>query len=94
MTWLRRAEPAGAPAAVLTDMELALLDRTAPAPRPGQTRDLDFYIVAVARLCGYLARKNDAPPGTTILWLGFSRLAHFVIGFEAVQTSPDGQTCG
>ena len=94
LTWLRRAEPAGAAAAVFTDTELALLDRTAPAPRPSQTRDLDFYIVAVARLGGYLARKHDAPPGTTILWRGFSRLTDLVIGFEAAKLHLGGETCG
>ncbi len=39
MTMLRRAEPAGAPAAIFGDTELALLERTAPAlkrkPTPG-----------------------------------------------------------
>ncbi|WP_460021653.1 IS4 family transposase [Magnetospira thiophila] len=83
MTWLRRTEPASTPRAVFTDTELALLDRTAPATRPGQARNLDFYIVAVARLGGYLARRHDPPPGTTVLWRGFSRLADLVMGFEA-----------
>jgi hypothetical protein len=94
MTMLRRAEPAGAPAAVFTDTELALLDSTKVTTKSGQTRDLDFYLTAVAKLGGYLARKHDAPPGTTVLWRGFSRLADLVIGFEAAQTSPNGQTCG
>ncbi|MFN3499102.1 MAG: hypothetical protein ACK40A_11935 [Pannonibacter indicus] len=93
MTWLRRAEPAREPAAVFTDTEMALLDRTAPEPRSGQRRDLDFYIVAVARLGGYLARKHDAPPGTIVLWRGFSRLADLVIGFEAA-VQPEQNTCG
>lgn len=83
MTRLGRTEPAGAPNAVFTETELALLDRAAPAPRPEKRRDLDFYIVAVARLGGYLARQRDAPPGTIVLWRGFARLADLVIGFEA-----------
>lgn len=93
MTWLRRAAPASEPAAIFTDTEITLLDRTAPEPRSGQTRDLDFYIVAVARLGGYLARKHDAPPGTIILWRGYSRLADLVIGFEAA-AKPEKNTCG
>ena len=48
MTWLRRAAPASESAAIFTDTEITLLDRTAPEPRSGQMRDLDFYIVAVA----------------------------------------------
>ena len=50
MTMLRRAEPASAPAAIFADTELALLERTIPALKPGQTRDLNFYLTAVARL--------------------------------------------
>ncbi|MBP7002265.1 MAG: hypothetical protein KBB57_12090 [Amaricoccus sp.] len=38
-------------------------------------------MMRVARLGGYLARRNDAPPGTTIMWRGFSRLADLVDGF-------------
>ena len=92
MTMLRRAAPAGAPAAIFADTELALLERTTPAPKPGQTRDLDFYLTAVARLGGYLARRHDPPPGTIILWRGFSRLADLIIGFEAA-LRPDDKTC-
>lgn len=39
------------------------------------SRDLEFYVRAVARLGGYLDRAFDAPPGTTVIWRGFSRLA-------------------
>ena len=93
MTMLRRAEPVGDPAAVFTDTELALLDSIKGTTKSGQTRDLDFYLTAVARLGGYLARRNDPPPGTTVLWRGFSRLADLVIGFEAAIRSDDN-TCG
>ena len=93
MTMLRRAEPTGAPAAIFADTELAMLERTTPALKPGQTRDLDFYLTAVARLGGYLARRHDPPPGTIILWRGFSRLADLVIGFEAA-LRPNDKTCG
>jgi hypothetical protein len=93
MTMLRRAEPNCAPAAIFADTELVVLERTTPALKPGQTRDLDFYLTAVARLGGYLARRHDPPPGTIILWRGFSRLADLVIGFEAA-LQPDDKTCG
>jgi hypothetical protein len=93
MTWLGRTEPAGAPAAVFTDAELALLDHTSPAPRPDRTRDFAFYLTAVARLGGYLARRHDPPPGTTVLWRGFSRLADLVIGFDAAEQRCT-TTCG
>ena len=93
MTMLRRAEPVGDPAAVFTDMELTLLARTAVAKNASQSHDLEFYLTTVARLGGYLDRQSDPPPGTTVLWRGFSRLADLVIGFEAAIRS-DNKTCG
>jgi hypothetical protein len=93
MTMLRRAEPNCAPAAIFADTELVVHERTTPALKQGQTRDLDFYLTAVARLGGYLARRHDPPPGTIVLWRGFSRLADLVIGFEA-GFQPDDKTCG
>ena len=68
MTMLRRAEPNCAPAAIFADTELVVLERTTPALKPGQNCDLDFYLTAVARLGGYLARRHDPPPGTIVLW--------------------------
>ena len=34
-------------------------------------------------LGGYLDRNNDPPPGTTVIWRGFSRLADLTDGFQA-----------
>ena len=93
MTRLGRTEPAGTPASVFTADELAVLDHTSPPPRPNQMRDFVFYLTAVARLGGYLARRHDPPPGTITLWRGFSRLADLVIGFEAALRTDD-KTCG
>jgi len=61
--------------------------------RKKTSANLDFYLTAVARLGGYLARRHDPPPGTIILWRGFSRLADRVIGLEAA-LGPDDKTCG
>jgi len=72
---------------------MAVLDGKCPEPKPGKRRDLDFYMTAVARLDGYLARRHDPPPGTTVLRRGFSRLADLVSGFEFA--NPDmAKTCG
>ncbi len=32
-------------------------------------------ILLIARLGGYLNRKNDAPPGHQVIWEGYTRLA-------------------
>lgn len=93
LTWLKRIEPVGSPASVFTHIEMMLLNRSSPPPRGDQTYDINFYITAVARLGGYLARRNDPPPGTIILWRGFSRLADLVVGYE--HAGHDGLTiCG
>jgi hypothetical protein len=81
MTMLRRGNPDAAPEAVFTDVELEFLDRSAPDAGPGDTRNLDFYMIRVARLGGYLARRHDAPPGATVMWRGLSRLADLIEGY-------------
>ncbi|WIJ25692.1 IS4 family transposase [Devosia sp. RR2S18] len=85
LTILRRRSPAASPAAVFTDIECRLLERSMPERKRGNTRNLDFYITAVARLGGYLDRSSDAPPGTTVVWRGFSRLADLVEGARIAQ---------
>lgn len=93
LMWLRRLEPAGSPASVFTHTEMALLIRSNPPPSGSQSYDINFYMTAVARLGGYLARRNDPPPGSIVLWRGFSRLADLVVGYQL--GGHDGlQTCG
>ena len=64
-----------------------------PENRKSATRDLAFYMTAIARLGGYLDRASDAPPGTTIIWRGFIRLADLVEGFQIANLRPQ-PTCG
>jgi hypothetical protein len=90
MTMLRRESPTASPNAVFTETEIALLDRTSPTGPQDGNRNLDYYMIAVARLGGYLARRNDAPPGTTVIWRGFSRLTDIVQGFTAATTQDSG----
>jgi hypothetical protein len=81
MTMLRRGDPDAAPSAVFTDVEIEFLNSSSPDTEPGVPRNLDFYMIRIARLGGYLARRHDAPPGTTIMWRGFSRLADLIEGY-------------
>ena len=72
---------------------MALLIRSSPPPSGSQSYDINFYMTGVARLGGYLARRNDPSPGTIVLWRGFSRLADLVVGYQL--GGHDGlQTCG
>ena len=48
-------------------------------------KNLTFYMTAIARLGGYLDRKSDPPPGTTVMWRGFSRLSDLDEGFRSAQ---------
>jgi transposase-like protein len=42
---------------------------------------------SAARLGGYLDRNSDPPPGTTVIWRGFTRLSDLGEGFRAAKTS-------
>lgn len=88
MTMLRRGSPDADPAAVFTRAELEFLQQASADADPTATRNLDFYMIRVARLGGYLARRHDAPPGASIMWRGFSRLADLVAGFAAGKGQP------
>ena len=91
VTWLTMLgrETAGAePAAVFTDAERHLLEQATPERKRQTSRDLAFHVRAVARLGGCLDRASDAPPGTTVIWRGFSRLADLVEGAR-IATPPE-----
>jgi hypothetical protein len=87
LTIFRRQAPTTAPAAVFTETERVLLERKMSSSRKSATRDLAFYMTAVARLGGYLDRNSDPPPGTTVIWRGFTRLSDLDEGFRAAKTS-------
>jgi hypothetical protein len=91
LTMLSREAPEAPPAAIFTDAERRMLELATPGRKRQEPRNLDFYVRAVARLGGYLDRASDAPPGTTVIWRGFSRLADLVEGAR-IATPPD--TCG
>ncbi|WP_322864749.1 IS4 family transposase (plasmid) [Aquicoccus sp. G2-2] len=93
LTMLSREAPKASPAAVFTDAERHLLERTTPESKQKLPRDLDFFFRSLARLGGYLDRTSDAPPGTTVIWRGLSRLADLLEGARIAESSPSG-TCG
>ena len=84
---LSRGTQSASPAAVFTEAECGLLERATPGRKRDDPRDLDFYVRAIARLGGYLDRAADPPPGTTVIWRGFSRLADLVEGAR-IATNP------
>lgn len=89
LTMLSRKVPVSNPAAVFTEDERNLLESVTPKRKRQTQHDLQFYVRALARLGGYLDRASDAPPGTTVIWRGFARLADLVEGAR-LATSPPG----
>ena len=88
LTMLSREAPKASPDAVFTNTERSLLERATPERKRNVLRDLNFYIRAVARLGGYLDRTSDAPPGTTVIWRGLSRLADLAEGVRIAEAQP------
>jgi hypothetical protein len=43
---------------------------------------VSHYLLATARLGGYLARAKDPPPGNIMTWRGLTRLMDIHLGFE------------
>lgn len=82
MTMLTRASPNAPPETALTPTETDLLDRLVPdkKTRLEGHRHLGHYMLKIARLGGYLARKHDAPPGNLVIWRGLSRLTDIKLG--------------
>ena len=49
---------------------------------------LGEMILLIAKLGGYLGRKNDPPPGSKCLWVGMARMADIALGWEASHRPP------
>lgn len=50
--------------------------------RMAEPKTLQDYIIRLAKLGGYLARKSDAPPGHTVIWRGLNKLYELRAGME------------
>jgi len=81
MTMLNREQPSARAGFVFTDLEQRILDRLVQEPeRPPGHALLSHYLIKLAKIGGYLARKNDGPPGNTVIWRGLARLTDIEIG--------------
>jgi len=45
-------------------------------------KNLAHYLLTIAKLGGYLDRKNHGPPGNIVLWRGLTRLTDIHLGVE------------
>jgi len=81
MTLLGRETP-GLPAEVLfSDVELQTLKAYAKKKRLNPPEFLGEAVRLVAKIGGYLGRKNDPPPGHQIIWQGYTALRFMSLGF-------------
>lgn len=75
-TYLHRSEPEKSCEAVLTESQWRALylyyNKAKPLPKTAPT--ISQATVWIARLGGFLARKNDGYPGTLSLWKGWLRM--------------------
>ena len=51
--------------------------------------DLESAILLVAMMGGYMNRKHDPPPGSTVMWRGYGRLQIRAIAYEELGTLYD-----
>jgi len=91
MTMLGRVAPRSSPGDAFTQDELTVLDRLSPKTSAPDLvpRTLAHYAIQLAKLGGYLARKNDPPPGNIVMWRGLTRLTDIVLGMHLA-----AETCG
>jgi hypothetical protein len=83
LTMLNRTAPEASPLLALTPLEIDLLDHLVKdkGESTQRVKSLSAYLTKVARLGGYLARAQDAPPGNLVMWRGLSRLTDIELGF-------------
>ncbi|WP_337739419.1 hypothetical protein V6582_01860 (plasmid) [Agrobacterium vitis] len=88
LTMLARTAPETPPTAALTEQEIEILDQTVSnaGNRQAKPGSLNFYLIKLARLGGYLARTSDPPPGNTVVWRGLRRLTDVRLGTEIAAT--------
>jgi hypothetical protein len=82
LTMTSRASPDEPAEVALTKGEVEILDRLAGGVGPPPKPAVSHYLLAVAKLGGYLARSKDPPPGNMVIWRGLTRLMDIHLGFE------------
>jgi hypothetical protein len=77
----RVEQPQTQPAeAVLTETQEHILRKIDPALE--NSTGVRAYLLAIAKLGGFLGRKRDGHPGWLTLWRGFTRLRDIELGFS------------
>jgi hypothetical protein len=82
LTMVNRTNPKTSADAVFTESEIAILNHLAGDSQRPAPKNVAHYVLTIAKLGGYLHRKNDGPPGNTVLWRGLTRLTDIHLGVE------------
>ncbi len=81
MTLLGRETPELPAEVLFSDVELKVLGAYAEKRNLPQPTQLNDAVRLVAKIGGYLSRKNDPPPGHQLIWQGYTSLHIMCIGF-------------
>jgi hypothetical protein len=85
LTMISRVAPSAKASLAFTGLEIRLLQQLVPLEKistHARPPPLQSSLLRLARLGGYLNRRNDAPPGNTVIWRGMARLTDIEIGFQ------------
>ncbi|MCO6044938.1 IS4 family transposase, partial [Aeoliella sp. ICT_H6.2] len=82
LTMINRTNPKTSADSVFTETEIAILNHISGDSEQPPPKNIAHYLIVVAKLGGYLARKSDGPPGNTVIWRGLSRLTDIHFGVE------------
>ena len=74
MNIIARVLPKTSPDLVFTKQEQAVLSMLVLKKKPSRRATLKDYLILLARLGGFLARKGDGMPGPEVLWRGWRNL--------------------
>ena len=93
LTHINRTNPDASVRIVLSEIELNTLAALAnrKSKKRVQIKTVRDAVIEIAKLGGFLARRNDGSPGPTVIWRGWQRLSHSVFAVEAYK---EGTTCG
>jgi hypothetical protein len=85
LTMTNRVSPELPATLVFTEMEIKLMDHLVPNKGKHIAKTVGNYLIKLARLGGFLARKGDGHPGNMVLWRGMARLIDIHVGYIAAR---------
>ena len=85
MTLLGREMPNLSAEVLFSDIELRTLCAYSKKKGLSPPTQLSEAVLLVAKIGGYLGRKNDPPPGHQLLWRGYTEFRFMCLGYSLLQ---------